>query len=346
MVNKGNILKYRVDIDAANKAKAGLSGIIDGKDSRLLNKVGAFSSLFRLDVSQYKEPVLVLKTEEPGSKQLLAFQHDRVESVCFDMINHLINDCIVMGAKPLVVQDLIVCGKMDPAIIRRVVAACSRACLAQECVLSGGETTEQPGVVPGGTYILGSSIVGIAERSRIIDGSKITLGDAVIGIGSSGLHSNGYTLVRDLLRRNPELAGRTVGDDSFINAVLVPHKCYYRSLKDLFASGCLHGLAHITGGGIRENLNRILPKDLDAEIDLSLYKIPEVFGIIREESKMSEDDMLRTFNLGVGLVAVCPREHVSKVCGHLKKHGEIAYEIGVMMRGKGKVLCKGSLMYH
>ncbi len=166
-------MKYRVDIDVANDTKAGLGAVIDGKDPRVLNRVGAFASLFALDVRRFDEPVLVMKTEEPGSKQVLAAQHDRIESVCFDMINHLINDCVVMGAEPLAVQDLIICGRMEKSIVTRIVAACAAACAAQGCALTGGETTEQPDVVPEGTYILGSSVIGIVERAKIVDGAKI-----------------------------------------------------------------------------------------------------------------------------------------------------------------------------
>ena len=158
-------MKYRVNVDLANQTKAEFSELIDGKDARLINTVGAFSSLFLLDLSTYTNPVLVLKTEEPG-KQVLA-THDRVESVCHDMINHLINDCIVMGAEPLAVQDLIVCGKLDGSTVKRIVAACG-ACEAQGCVLTGGETSEQPGILDADKYILGLNIVGILERDRII----------------------------------------------------------------------------------------------------------------------------------------------------------------------------------
>lgn len=338
-----NALKYRVDIDTANKAKAGLSAIIDGRDSRLLNKVGAFASLFALDVSRFKEPVLVLKTEEPGSKQILAFKNDRIESICEDMINHLINDCVVMGAEPLVVQDLIICGKLDAATVKRVVKGCAAACQAQGCVLSGGETTEQPGVVPDGTFILGSSIVGIVEKSRIIDGSSIVAGDVVIGEASSGLHTNGYTLVRDLLTRNPALAERPVSGSTFLEAALVPHKCYYRSLKSLFEARLLKGLAHITGGGIKENLNRILPAATDAVIDLGKYAVPEIFKVIAGESRLSTDEMLRTFNMGVGLAVVCASNKAEAVIAHLNKTGEKAYEIGRITQGSGRVELEGRL---
>jgi phosphoribosylformylglycinamidine cyclo-ligase len=338
-------MKYRVDIDVANDTKAGLGAVIDGKDSRVLNRVGAFASLFKLDVRRFAEPVLVMKTEEPGSKQVLAAQHDRIESVCFDMINHLINDCIVMGAEPLAVQDLIICGRMEKSIVTRIVAACAAACSAQGCALTGGETTEQPDVVPVGTYILGSSVIGVVERAKIIDGSKIERGDAVIALASSGPHTNGYTLIRDLLKRDPKLASETVGGRAFLDAVLEPHRCYYPALKGLFPRELVTGLAHITGGGIRENLDRILPPDLDASVDLGLYRIPPVFERIRRAADATEADMLRTFNLGVGLTLVCRQRDAQVVLGHLTAHGEEAYVIGEIVPGSGVVTCRGSLPF-
>lgn len=338
-------MKYRVDIDVANDTKAGLSSVIDGKDARVLNRVGAFASAFRLDVGRYREPVLVLKTEEPGSKQVLAAQHDRIESVCYDMINHLINDCIVMGAEPLAVQDLIICGQMEKSIVTRIVTACAAACAAQDCALTGGETTEQPDVVPVGTYILGSSIVGVAERDRLIDGSRIAAGDVVVAIASSGPHTNGYTLIRDLLKKTPSLADERVGDTTFLEAVLEPHRCYYQSLKGLFPRNVITGLAHITGGGIRENLNRILPKTLDASIDLAAYRTPAVFDRIRKAANAAPADMLRTFNLGVGMTLVCRERNADAVLEHLRAAGETAYRIGEIVPGSGIVQCRGEVPY-
>jgi phosphoribosylformylglycinamidine cyclo-ligase len=337
-------MEYRVNIDLANTTKAELASVIDGKDDRILNRVGAFSSLFMLDVRRYSEPVLVLKTEEPGSKQVLAFQYDRIESVCFDMINHLINDCVVMGAEPLAVQDLVICGKLEKSIVTRVVSAIAAACQAQGCALTGGETTEQPDIVPAQTYILGSSIVGVVERARIIDGTKIQPGDVVVALGSSGPHTNGYTLIRDLLARNPELADEPVGSRTFIDAVLEPHRCYYRSIKGLF-NDHIAGLAHITGGGIRENLNRILPATVDARIDLERYQPPPVFKAIRDASNASTDLMLRTFNLGVGLALVCRADLAKFVIEHLTASGEHAYIIGDIVPGSGKVDCYGTLSF-
>lgn len=337
-------MEYRVNIDLANTTKAELASVIDGKDDRILNRVGAFSSLFLLDVKKYREPVLVLKTEEPGSKQVLAFKHDRIEAVCFDMINHLINDCIVMGAEPLAVQDLIICGKLEKPVVTRVVSAIAAACQVQGCVLTGGETTEQPDIVPEKTYILGSSIVGVVERDKIIDGSKIKPGDVVIALGSSGPHTNGYTLIRDLLAKNPSLASEKVGSTTFIDAVLEPHRCYYNSVKGLFDNHLL-GMAHITGGGIKENLNRILPKNVDASIDLEKYQVPEIFKVIQKASNASVDSMLRTFNMGIGLTLVCQPEMVQTVLDHLYECGEQAYVIGDILSGSGKVQCHGTLSF-
>ncbi len=338
-------MKYRVNVDLANKTKTEFSEIIDGKDARLLNTVGAFSSLFLLDLSTYTNPVLVLKTEEPGSKQVLAFAHDRVESVCHDMINHLINDCIVMGAEPLAVQDLIVCGKLDGATAKRIVAACAAACEAQGCTLTGGETSEQPGILDAGKYILGSSIVGIVERDKIIDGPRITVGDVVVAIQSSGPHTNGYTLIRDLIAQNPALLTQRIDNRSFLDLVLEPHRCYYQALKGLFRTGFITGLAHITGGGIQENLNRILPSGCDAAIDLSAYQVNPVFGVIKQHGSVPDEHMLRTFNLGVGIAVVCQRSHVAEVVSHIQDCGENAYPIGEIVPGQGEIVCKGRVRY-
>jgi phosphoribosylformylglycinamidine cyclo-ligase len=335
-------MKYRVNIDAGNETKAGLGKFLDGADPRVLNRVGAFASLFRLDLGRYADPVLVMKTEEPGSKQLLAFQHDRVESICADMINHLINDCIVMGAEPLAVQDLIVCGRLDRAIITRIVAACAGACRAQGCVVTGGETTEQPDVLPPGGYVLGANVI---ERTAIIDGSRIRSGDRVVALASSGPHTNGYTLIRDLLRQQPALAGEPIGETTFLESVLAPHRCYYQSLKGLFAGQAVAGLAHITGGGIRENLNRILPPDVDARIDLATYRVPRVFSVIARAGSVAEAEMIRTFNLGVGLCVVCRPADLNQVLEHLTAAGEQAYAIGEIVPGSGQVRCDGTVPF-
>lgn len=335
--------KYAVDIDLANQAKAEMASSLDSSDPRVLNKLGAFASLYGILMPEIRDPVLVMKTEEPGSKQLLAFQRDRVESICRDMINHLINDCIVMGATPLVVQDAVICGKLDKEVVKRIVAAISAACLEQGCSLTGGETSEQPGVLAAGSYILTSSIVGIVERERIIDGSKIALGDLVIGLESSGPHTNGYTLIRRLLAENPALAQSDVGGATFFDRVMESHRCYYRALKDLFPTGALHGLAHITGGGIKENLNRILPEGRSARIDLGTYPLSALFRRIKDEGGISDAEMLRTFNLGVGLAAVASPADAESVIAHVGEFGIGAKVIGEIIPGDRRVETIGSL---
>jgi len=334
-----------VNIDEANKAKKEMTKSLETKEERVLNKIGAFASLYDINFPDYKEPVLVLKTEEPGSKQLLAFQYDRIESICYDMINHLINDCIVMGARPLSVQDAVICGKLKKDIVTRIVAAVAKACQEQECVLTGGETSEQPGVLNESSYILTSSIVGIVEKSQIIDGSKIQENDIVIAVESSGLHTNGYTLIRELIKRFPEIVNEEISGKIFLDLILEPHRCYYKTIKDLFPTGIITGIAHITGGGIKENLNRILPTDKDAIIDLAKYQTLPIFKYIKNKGNIDDDEMLRTFNMGVGLVIVCSPDNSQKIINHIKKQGVNAYVIGEIIPGNKSVQTQNNIKW-
>ena len=338
-----NSLKYGVNIDIANAAKQEMATILDTNNSRVLNKVGAFSSLYDFSFPEYENPVLVLKTEEPGSKQLLAAQYGKLENVAYDMINHLINDCIVMGAKPLTVQDAIICGKMVKEDINKIVKAVADACKKEGCVLTGGETSEQPGVLRDGTYILTSSIVGVVEKSKIIDGSKIKEGDVVLGVASSGIHTNGYTLVRSIMDKYPEVLNEEVAGRSFIDSILEPHMCYYNILKDLFEQDVISGMAHITGGGIKENLNRILPININAEIDLAKYRILDIFKVIKKYGNVEDSEMIRTFNMGVGLAIVVPKENAELVKNHIKSKGVDCYEIGSIVSGNKQVTTYGEL---
>lgn len=336
-------LKYTVDIDTANKTKQEMAESLKTTNKRVLNSQSAFSSLYDFSFPEYKNPVLVQKTEEPGSKQVLAFQYDRIESICYDMINHLINDCIVMGAKPLTIQDAIICGKIEKEKVKRLVKAISEACKEQDCILTGGETSEQPGVINEGIYILTSSIVGIVDKDDIIDGSKINVGDVVIGVESSGVHTNGYTLIRQLIKQKPDIINDIIDGKTFLDLILEPHRCYYNTIKNLFPEKVITGLAHITGGGIRENLDRILPENTDAVIDLSKYQILPVFKKIRQEGNVAENEMLRTFNMSIGLVIVCPEASKSRVMNHILEQNINCYEIGEIVLGNQKVQTVGSL---
>ena len=335
-----------VNRDTENETKEGMAAALETSDARVLNKIGAFASLYDGAFPEYKHPVLVLKTEEPGSKQLLALKHDRVESVCHDLINHLVNDCIVMGAKPLSIQDCIVCGKVEKPIVLRMVNAFAEAAKNNESSLTGGETSWQPGVIPEGTYILTASIVGVVEKERIIDGSKIQEGDVVVALASSGVHTNGISLVRKIMETSPEIMNETVDGKTFIEAVLTPHRAYYTALKDLFKNDALVGLAHITGGGIQENLNRILPANLNAEIDLSKIRIHPIFKTLKKHGSLEDTDMMRTFNMGVCIAAVVRPELVADMIAHMKKFDIDAYEVGVIKKGNQKVEFNSELQWN
>jgi phosphoribosylformylglycinamidine cyclo-ligase len=333
-----------VDIENADATKRAMAAALETTNRRVLNKIGAFASLFDASFPEMKHPVLVLKTEEPGSKQKLAFQHGRVRSICFDMINHLVNDIIVMGATPLSVQDAVICGKLEKPIVNEIVAAIAAACKAQECVLTGGETSEQPGVIEPGTYILSSSIIGVVEKEHIIDGASIAENDVVIAVESSGLHTNGYSLVRALMARDPSLAASRVGDRSFLDTILEPHRCYYDAVKGLFRHPGLHGMAHITGGGIGGNLDRILPPTLDASIDLTAIAPPPVFGVIQRHGNVTREDMLRTFNCGVGLTVVAAPHAAPEIVAHLNRFYP-AYPIGRILPGGKQVRFTGAMRF-
>ena len=328
----------------ANETKKEMAKTIDGvNNKRILNKTGAFASLYDFKFDGIEEPLLVLKTEEPGSKQLIAAQYDKIENVCYDMINHLINDCIVMGAKPLTVQDAIICGKMDKDIVTRIVKTISKACEEQGCSLTGGETSEQPGVLEAGTYILTSSIVGVVDKRGVIDGSAIEDGDVVLALESSGVHTNGYTLIRSIMEKSPQIMEERFGKHEFIEEILIPHRCYYKTLEPLFGKGIIHGLAHITGGGICENLNRILPDGMDAQIYLDKYEILPIFKVLKKYGNVDDPEMLRTFNLGVGMVLVTGREQGDNIIKYIEKGGIKCYEIGQIVQGEKNVKCEGKL---
>jgi phosphoribosylformylglycinamidine cyclo-ligase len=336
-----------VDIAAADAAKAAMAASLETNDRRVLNRIGAFATLFDGRFPGYTDPVLVLKTEEPGSKQKLAFAHDRIEGIGHDLVNHLINDIIVMGAEPLAVQDAIICGQLDGAVVNRIVASIADACRAQGCTLTGGETSEQPGVIEPGTYILVANVVGVVERSKIIDGATIAAGDRVLAVASNGLHTNGYSLVRALLAREADLAAELVDGEPFLDVILRPHRPYYAAVRDLFAEPGLHGMAHITGGGIEGNLRRIIPDGLRAEIDLAAIKPPTVFRTIRERGNVEDADMLRTFNLGAGLVMVVAPDLLERAQAHLTGHGYESVVIGEIGASEdaaaGKVAFAGTI---
>ena len=337
--------KTGVDIDETDAVKKRIASDVGRNDARVLNRLGAFGSLVEGRFEGYDHPILVLKTEEPGSKQKLAFEHGRIRSIAHDLVNHLVDDIIAMGAAPFYVQNCIVCGKLDPAVVQTLVRGIADACEAQGCALTGGETSVQPGVVEDGVYILSASAIGVVDKNQIIDGAAIEAGDAVLALASNGLHTNGYTLVRALLENDPALKDREIQGVSFLDAIMRPHLCYYKAIRGLFRDEGLKGIAHITGGGIRDNLSRILPENLNAAIDLPAIQVLPVFKTIRAEGSVAEADMLRTFNLGVGMTLVCARDAVVRILAHLTAAGCRAYPIGQIVRGTKSVDFAGGVRW-
>jgi len=338
-----------VNIDAADQTKKGMAEVVALGSSRVLNRVGAFASLFDIHFPDMKRPVLVCKTEEPGSKQKLSISRGKVEDICYDMINHLTNDILVMGARPLAVQDAIICGKFEPDIVSRLVRGIAAACRDNGSVLTGGETSEQPNVVDAGVYILTSSIIGVVEKHEIIDGAGIEPGDAVIVLASNGVHTNGYSFLRRMMADAPGIIERQIAGESFMDAILRPHKSYYTCLHTLFDSPLkndLRGMAHITGGGIAGNLNRILPDGLDAEIDLSQLRILPIFDFIKKTTDADDMELLKTFNMGAGMTVVVPVAAADKFIGHFQAHGAEAYVSGrIVGGGTKKVRYIGKINY-
>lgn len=328
--------KAGVDIAYTDVIKKEMAEHLETKDRRVLNKMGAFASLYDIHFPAMKEPVLVLKSEEPGSKQKLAMEYGYTESICHDMINHLVNDIIVMGAKPLAVLDTIVCGNAEKDTIKSLVKGISDACRENDCALVGGETSIQPFVVDAGVYVLTSSIAGIVERKNVIDGSAIQEHDVVLAVASNGLHTNGYSLVRMLMDKMPQIKLDKIENMTFIEQIMKPHTPYYKAVRELFGKNIIHGMAHITGGGIEGNLGRVIPEGLTAEINLAKIRLIPVFKYIKRNGNISDEEMLRTFNCGVGLNIIVGEKDAAEVIRHVSKYYD-CYEIGRIQSGEEKV---------
>lgn len=328
--------KAGIDITYTDTIKKEMAKHLETKDNRVLNGLGPFASLYDIKFPNIENPVLVLKSEEPGSKQKLAMEYGYTESICHDMINHLVNDIVVMGATPLAVLDTIVCGNAEKDTIKTLVKGVSDACKENECSLVGGETSIQPLVVDSGVYVLTSSIAGIVEKSKVIDGSAIEEGDVVLAIASNGLHTNGYSLVRLLMDKIPQIKLDKIDGLTFIEQIMKPHTPYYKAVKGLFDGNVIHGMAHITGGGIEGNLCRVIPEGLSAKIDLSKLRILNLFKYIRNNGNISDEEMLRTFNCGVGFNIVVAQKDKTLVMNHINQFYD-CYEIGTIKTGSSKV---------
>ncbi len=336
--------KAGVDISYTDAIKKDMAEFLKTENPRVLNGLGAFASLYDISFPEIPDPVLVLKSEEPGSKQKLAMEYGYSESVCHDMVNHLVNDIAVMGAAPLAVLDTIVCGSAERDTINSFIKGISDACAENNCVLAGGETSIQPNVVGNGVYILTSSIAGIVSRKNIIDGSLTREGDIVLAVASNGLHTNGYSLVRLLMDKMPGIKLDKINGETFIEQIMKPHTPYYKAIKNISGIPGVHGMAHITGGGIEGNLCRIIPDGLCAEIDLSLLKPLPVFSYIQKAGNIDTKEMLATFNCGAGLNIIVSKDCKDKVISEIKKFYD-CYEIGNIIKSNKKILFRGNIAW-
>ncbi len=331
-----------VDIDAGNEAVRRIRSLARGTFTPgVLSDIGSFGGLFRLDRDRYQEPVLVSSADGVGTKLKVAFMTGRHGTVGADLVNHCVNDILVQGAEPLFFLDYLATGRLDPAVAEEVVGGIAKACRENGCALLGGETAEMPGFYADGEYDIAGFIVGIVERSRVIDGRSIVPGDVLIGLPSAGLHTNGYSLARRVLFESmgwtadtvvPEL-GATVGD-----ALLAPHRSYLPVVRPLLPRQTLKGLAHITGGGITENLPRVLPEGCSAEIDLGAWSVPALFQLLQERGQIPRDEMFRAFNMGIGLILVCAPAETEQIIDTLARNGEPhAVRIGLVVSGSRDV---------
>jgi len=319
-----------VDIDAAAKAKELMRKHVRSTlRPEVLGGIGFFGGLY--EFKGYRQPVLVSSVDGVGTKLKIASALDKHDTVGIDLVNHCVNDIFTGGAEPLFFLDYIAMGKLVPQRVESIVKGLAQACREVGCALIGGETAEMPGIYSGDDYDLVGFVIGVVEKNKIIDGSKIVVGDAIIGLPSSGLHTNGYSLVRKLFGVDPSALktdytelGCTLGE-----ALLEPHRCYYKQLKPLLPF--IKGMAHITGGGLIDNVPRILPQGLAAKFESQLWKVPPIFQLIQQRGNISRDEMFHVFNMGIGMVIVCSCEDVDQFTGQLldtKVVGEVVKQEG------------------
>ena len=326
-----------VDIDAGNDAVRRIRALARGTFTpNVLSDIGSFGGLFRLPVDEYREPILVSSADGVGTKLKLAFMTGRHDTVGQDLVNHCVNDILVQGAAPLFFLDYLATGRLSPQIAAEIVGGMAQACRQNGCALLGGETAEMPGFYRDGEYDLAGFIVGVVERGALVDGSRIEPGDVLIGLPSAGLHTNGYSLARHIVfdglglkvdAQVPELGG-SVGE-----ALLVPHRSYLSAVGPLLARGLVNGLAHITGGGITENLPRILPAGTGAHIRRDSWQPPPLFRFLQDGGGVSDVEMFRTFNMGIGMIAACARDREADVLSTLRGAGVQPMVIGEITVG-------------
>ncbi|MDD4237347.1 MAG: phosphoribosylformylglycinamidine cyclo-ligase [Desulfotomaculaceae bacterium] len=344
MTEKKKSLTYAdagVDIAAGNKAVHLMKDAVRSTfRPEVLTDIGGFGGFFALNKDKYREPVLVSGTDGVGTKLRVAMLTDRHDTVGIDAVAMCVNDILVQGAEPLFFLDYLAVGRLVPEQVAAIVSGVAEGCRQAGCALIGGETAEMPGFYGPEEYDIAGFAVGVVERSKIIDGRAIAPGDLVIGLPSTGLHSNGYSLARKVLLEVAgygadtylEQLGRTVGEE-----MLAPTKIYVKAVLPLLNRFRIKGLAHITGGGLTENVPRVLPEGTGVEFRLGSWTVPPVFDLIKETGNIAVEEMLRTFNMGIGIVAVVPREEAGAVMADLSARGEASYLVGEVVEGKREV---------
>ncbi len=327
-----------VDVAAADAAKARIKALARGTfNPGVLSELGSFGGMFRPDLAGFEEPVLVASTDGVGTKIKVAIQANRHDSVGYDLVAHCVNDILVQGAVPLFFLDYIALGRMDPARVEAIVAGFARGCREFGCPLIGGETAEMPGTYAQDDYDLAGFIVGVVERGRALP-AGVREGDVLIGLPSAGLHTNGYSLARKVLFETcgyrvdtlvPEL-GMTLGD-----ALLLPHRGYLHALETLLERRKIRALCHITGGGFPGNLPRVLPEGLAAVVRRGSWPVPPLFRLLQARGGVADEEMVRTFNMGIGMVLVVSPDELHDVEHSLERRGETSFVIGRVSRGDG-----------
>jgi phosphoribosylformylglycinamidine cyclo-ligase len=326
-----------VDIDAGNETVRRIKSLARSTfTAGVLSDIGSFGGLFKLDRDALREPVLVSSADGVGTKLKVAFMTGRHDTVGADLVNHCVNDILVQGARPLFFLDYLATGRLSPDVAEQVIAGVARGCRENGCALIGGETAEMPGFYADGEYDIAGFIVGLVDRADLVDGRTIAPGDSLIGLASAGLHTNGYSLARrvffDVCGLKPDTPVRELRG-TVADALLAPHRSYLKAIDPLLRARIIKGMAHITGGGITENLPRVLPDGCAAAVDMRAWEVPQVFRYIEQRGGIAEDEMFRAFNMGIGLIVVCGSEDAGRAIDLLRTAGEQPIRLGSIVAG-------------
>ena len=336
-----------VDIDAGNESVSLIKDAVRATyRSEVMGDLGGFGGLFALNTKDYKEPVLVSGTDGVGTKLRLAFLLNKHDTIGQDAVAMCVNDNLVQGAQPLFFLDYLAVGKLEPMQVAEVVTGVARACKESGCALIGGETAEMAGFYPIGEYDIAGFSVGVAERSKLITPARVKAGDVLLGLPSSGVHSNGYSLVRKIVFERKgfkgdeyiEELGQTIGEE-----LLTPTRLYPRICLPLIREFDIHGMVHITGGGFYENIPRALPDHMGAEVNGAAWTIPPVFRLLQEWGNVDWTEMYRTFNMGIGMVLIVSSDEADRITAQLNAQNETVYHIGHVTEGAHEVVIKGGV---